>query len=135
MAYDYIAAVAEIRRRYPPARIAASRARLLDAWNGDGPQGDSIPFTFVGVPNTTGANGGMLYEARYPRADLLAYHLEAILARAAVEDDYIPSLFPGCRQGLIPTAYGAREEWISDHYWLAPLLGPPRRLTGCRSPI
>ena len=71
MAYDYLAAVAEIRRRYPPARIAASQARLLDVWNGDGPEpsgprGDGIPFVFTGVPNTTDANGGMLYEARYP---------------------------------------------------------------------
>lgn len=127
MAYDYLAAVAEIRRRFPPARIAASQARLLAVWNednpnGSGPRGDGIPFIFVGVPNTTGADGGMLYEARYPRAELLTYHLEAILARAGVEDDYIPSLFPGCRQGLIPTAYGAREEWIEDHYWQAPLL-------------
>ena len=80
MAYDYMAAVAEIQRRYPPARIAASRVRLLDVWNGDGqessrPARDGIPFIFTGVPNATGANGGMLYEARYPREELLAYHL------------------------------------------------------------
>ena len=139
MAYDYLAAVAEIQRRYPPARIAASRARLLAVWNGDGPEpagpgSDGIPFIFTGVPNTLDANGGMLYEARYPREELLAYHLEAILARAGVEDDYIPSLFPGCRQGLIPTAYGAREEWTSDHYWLAPLLASAEEVDGLPQP-
>ncbi len=139
MAYDYLAAVAEIQRRYPPARIAASRARLLAVWNGDspepsGPRGDGIPFIFTGVPNTTDANGGMLYEARYPREELLAYHLEAILARAGVADDYIPSLFPGCRQGLIPTVYGAREEWTSDHYWLAPLLASAEEVDGLPQP-
>lgn len=132
--YDYMAAVAEIQRRYPPARIAASRARLLAVWNGDGPEGDGIPFIFTGVPNTLDANGGMLYEARYPREELLAYHLEAILARAGVEDDYIPSLFPGCRQGLIPTAYGAREEWTSDHYWLAPLLSAAEEIDALSQP-
>jgi hypothetical protein len=134
MMYDYMAAVAEIQRRYPPARIAASRARLLAVWNGDGPEGDGIPFIFTGVPNTLDANGGMLYEARYPREELLAYHLEAILARAGVEDDYIPSLFPGCRQGLIPTAYGAREEWTSDHYWLAPLLSAAEEIDALSQP-
>jgi hypothetical protein len=139
MAYDYMAAVAEIQRRYPPARIAASRVRLLDVWNGDGqessrPARDGIPFIFTGVPNATGANGGMLYEARYPREELLAYHLEAILARADVEDDYIPSLFPGCRQGLIPTAYGATEEWTSDHYWLAPLLSSAEEVDALPQP-
>lgn len=134
MAYDTMAAVAEIQRRYPPARIAASRARLLDVWNGDGQEGDGIPFIFTGVPNATGANGGMLYESRYPRAELLAYHLEAILARADVEDDYIPSLFPGCRQGLIPTAYGAREEWTSDHYWLSPVLASAEEIDGLPQP-
>ena len=135
MAYDYLAAVAEIQRRYPPARIAASRARLLAVWNGNsaGPAGDhadGIPFIFLGVPNNTGANGAMLGEARYPRGEMLAYLLETILARAGVEDDYIPSLSPGCRQGLIPTAYGAREEWTSDHYWLAPLLASAEEADG-----
>ena len=139
MAYDYLAAVAEIQRRYPPARIAASRARLLAVWDGDGPdisgpRDDGIPFIFTGVPNTTDANGGMLGEARYPREELLAYQLEAILARAGVADDYIPSLFPGCRQGLIPTAYGAREEWTSDHYWLAPLLASAEEIDGLPQP-
>lgn len=139
MAYDYMAAVAEIQRRYPPARIAAARARLAAVWNSDGPAdagppGDDIPFVFTSVPNATDANGGMLYEARYSRAELLAYQLEAILARAAVEDDYIPSLFPGCRQGLIPTAYGAREEWTSDHYWLAPLLASAEEIDALPPP-
>ena len=137
MAYDYMAAVAEIQRRYPPARIVASRARLLNVWNGDGPdtaRGDSIPFIFTGVPNTTGANGGMLGEAGYPREELLAYQLEAILARAGVADDYIPSLSPGCSQGLIPTAYGAREEWTSDHYWPTPLLASAEEIDGLPQP-
>ncbi len=137
MAYDYMAAVAEIQRRYPPARIAASRARLLAVWDGNGAdtsRGDSIPFIFLGVPNNTGADGAMLGEARYPREEMLAYLLEAILARAGVDDDYIPSLSPGCRQGLIPTAYGAREEWTSDHYWLSPVLASAEEIDGLPQP-
>jgi hypothetical protein len=138
MAYDYLRAVEEIQRRYSPERIARSRARLAAVWNGHGSQPqtppDAIPFIFTGVPNRIGANGGMLYEARYPRNELLAYHLEAILTRAAVDDDYIPSLFPGCRQGLIPTAYGAREEWTSDHYWLQPLLVSAEQVDDLKQP-
>ena len=139
MAYDYLAAVAEIQRRYPPARIATARARLLAVWNGNsagsaGDHVDGIPFIFLGVPNNTGANGAMLGEARYPREEMLAYLLETILARAGVDDDYIPSLSPGCRQGLIPTAYGAREEWTSDHYWLSPVLASAEEVDGLPQP-
>lgn len=122
MQYDYLKAVDEIERRYPPERIARARARLAATWDLQRPP-DAIPFVYTSIPDNTGADGNMLYEARYPREQLLAYQLEQILARAAVDDDYIPSLFPGCRQGLLPTAYGAQEEWASDHYWVAPVLG------------
>ena len=121
MQYDYLEAVDEIERRYPPERIASSRARLGATWDLRRPH-DGIPFMFTGIPDHTGADANWCYEARYPREELLAYQLDQILARAAVDDDYIPSLFPGCRQGLLPTAYGAREEWISDHYWVEPVL-------------
>jgi len=131
--YDYLRIVEEIQRRYPPARTARSRARLAAIWGGHS-RPDAIPFIFTGVPDRTGANGNMLYEARYPRPELLTYLLEVILARAAVDDDYIPSLFPGCRQGLIPTAYGAQEEWISDHYWLKPLLTSAEEMDDLQQP-
>jgi hypothetical protein len=121
MPYDYLAAVDEIERRYPAERIAASRARLSATWDLQRPP-DTIPFIFIGVPDNSGIDGNALSEVRYPRAEQLGYLLDGILHRAAVADDYIPSLSPGCRQGLLPTAYGAREEFSSDHLWPVPLL-------------
>ena len=53
---------------------------------------------------------------------MLELQLDYIISRAPLDEDYVPSLFPGCRQGLIPTAYGAREEWIEGHYWVEPIL-------------
>jgi hypothetical protein len=121
MPYNYLAAVDEIERRYPPERIAASRARLSATWDLQRPP-DAIPFIFIGVPDNSGVDGGALTEVRYPHDEQLGYLLDGILHRAAVNDDYIPSLSPGCRQGLLPTAYGAREEFSSDHLWPVPLL-------------
>lgn len=60
MTYDYLSAVEEIQRRYPPERIARSRERLTAIWGGQS-QPDAIPFIFTGVPDRTGANGNMLY--------------------------------------------------------------------------
>lgn len=121
MPYDYLRAVDEIERRFPPERIARSRARLAATWDLQRPP-DAIPFVFVGVPDNSGVDGNALTEARYPRDEQLAYLLEQILHRAAVDDDYIPSLSPGCRQGLLPTAYGAAEAFSSEHLWPVPLL-------------
>jgi hypothetical protein len=121
MHYNYLHAVDEIERRYPPERIARSRARLAATWNLERPP-DAVPFVFLGFPDTTGVDGNALGEARLPREEMLAYQLEQILARSALDDDYIPSLFPGVRQALLPSAYGAREEFSSDHLWPVPLL-------------
>ncbi len=120
--YDkYLRAVAEIEHRYPPERIARSRARLAATWDLQRPP-DAIPFIFIGVPDDSGVDGNALAEVRYPHDEQLTYLLEGILHRAPIDDDYIPSLSPGCRQGLLPTAYGAREEFSSDHLWPVPLL-------------
>ena len=132
MQYDYLKAVDEIERRYPPERIARSRARLAATWNLR--RADAIPFVYSSVPDSTGADPNNLYEARYRREELLAYQLDQILAHAAVDDDYIPSLFPGCRQGVLPTAYGAREEWTGDHYWLTPMLADATEARDLKQP-
>jgi hypothetical protein len=120
MPYDYLAAIDEIERRYSPERIAASRGRLSATWDLQRPP-DTIPFIFIGVPDNSGVDGNALSEVRYPWEEQLGYLLDGILHRAVVDDDYIPSLSPGCRQGLLPTAYGAREEFSSEHLWPVPL--------------
>ena len=78
MRYDYAKAVDEIERRYPLERIAASRPRPAATWHLQRPP-NAIPFVFLGFPDSSGVDGGALYEGRYPREELLAYQLEQIL--------------------------------------------------------
>ena len=120
MSYDYIKAVDEIERLYPPERIAAAKARLAAVWSLQRPP-DAIPSIFMGVPMGEGWPQG-IGEAACPPDQTLEFRLESIIARAALDDDYVPSLNPGLRQGLIPTAYGAEEFWHEGHFWVKPLV-------------
>ncbi len=120
MTYDYLKAVDEIERLYPPGRIAATKARLAAVWSLRRPP-DTIPSIFMGVPMGEGWPQG-IGEAGCPPDQTLEFRLESIIARAALDDDHVPSLNPGLRQGLIPTAYGAEELWHEGHFWVKPLV-------------
>jgi hypothetical protein len=119
---NYNTLLDEIDRLYPPERIARSRERLRRVWLGYA-KPDRLPFVFVYYPaddamlvadgNTPGLTGN---------EKTLNDQLEAIIARACLQDDYIPSLFPGLRQGLLPTAYGAHEIETGGHTWVEPIL-------------
>ena len=119
MTYDFIKAVEAIERWFTPERVEPRKARLRAVWNLQRP--DAIPYFLVGVPFEH-RFGPQVGEIGCTPEETLEYLLEAILARAPVEDHYIPSLSPGLRQGLIPTAYGAQEVWQGDHYWVKPLV-------------
>jgi len=132
MSYDYIKAVDEIERLYPPERIAAAKARLAAIWSLQRPP-DAIPSIFMGVPMGEGWPQG-IGEAACPPDQTLEFRLESIIARAALDDDYVPSLNPGLRQGLIPTAYGAEEFWHEGHFWVKPLVRSAAEFLGLPRP-
>lgn len=119
MSYNYLHAVDEIERLYPRARVEASKARYRAVWNLERPE--SIPFALMFAPFEH-RFGPKIAEAGYSSEDMLEYLLEGILARADLADDYVPTLSPGLRQGLIPTAYGAEETWDGDHFWVKPMI-------------
>lgn len=124
MTYDFNKMVGQIITAFPPERLERSKARLRAMWDLSAPPWprlNRLPFFFTGVPfeNRFGPGIG---EMGYSPSETLEFLLEAILARAILDDDYVPSLAPGIRQGLIPTAYGAQESWDSDHFWVKPLV-------------
>jgi hypothetical protein len=116
---NYSSALAEMDRLYPPERIAASQARYRAVWNLERPA--EIPFAFMFAPYEHGF-GPLAGEAGLAREQMLDYLLGGIIARGQLADDYVPSLSPGLRQGLIPTAYGAEEIWDGTHFWVKPMI-------------
>ncbi|MCL5102987.1 MAG: uroporphyrinogen decarboxylase family protein [Armatimonadetes bacterium] len=60
--------------------------------------------------------------AGYDASTSLAYQLDAIKARAALGDDYIPSLWPGMRAGAVATAFGCEEFVVADQFYVRPII-------------
>jgi hypothetical protein len=136
MTYDFIKSVDQIITAFPLGRLEPSKSRLRAMWDlstPPWPQLDRLPFFFTGVPFEHRFGPG-IGEMGYPHAETLEFLLEAILARSIIDDDYIPSLAPGIRQGLIPTAYGAQESWDSDHFWVKPLVSSAREFLALPHP-
>ncbi|MBI2941548.1 MAG: hypothetical protein HYY04_14030 [Chloroflexi bacterium] len=121
---DYLKAVDEIERLYPPERLAASKARWRAVWERRLPA-DRLPFVFISSP----AIGRLHHVKKVTPAtsfeQMLESQLQTIIDRADFDDDYIPSLFPGVRQGTIPSAYGAEEVFNGDHFWIRPIVADP----------
>ncbi len=98
----------QIDALYPAERLAASKARWTRLWHGEAPT-DRYPFTFAPL--------GVNYYAgdQEPERSLHA-QLDEIIARGEIQDDFIPSFFPGCRQSTMPSLFGAAEVIIDGDY-------------------
>lgn len=113
--------VAKIRRLYPEKRLARNRRRLDAIWDLRQPE-DRIPFVFKNPPHVPAIREDFFFEAGYDEETSLRYQLDVMESRAFIEDDYVPSLFPGLRQGAIPTAFGCVEVLEGDHFWCKPMM-------------
>lgn len=118
---NYTHLLDDIDRLYPPERLARARARLEAAWSLQPPL-DRPAWAMMGLPARSDAPAVDVWDGEHSEDDILRAQLEAIIDRAALDDDYVPSLFPGCRQGALPTAWGAREIRSGGHIWVEPLL-------------
>lgn len=56
------------------------------------------------------------YDEVHPPEERLRMSLDEHIARGRIDDDFIPALFPGCRQGTIPSMFGAREIVVGGDY-------------------
>jgi hypothetical protein len=86
---------------FPPERLARSRERIRRLWAGEAAL-DRQPFTYAPV--------SIDY---YDKADCfetrLRVLLDEILFHGPLNDDFVPHLFPGCRQSTLPSLFGAKE--------------------------
>lgn len=90
-----------IHALYPPERIAASKRRWESVWDKN-KRADRRPFVYY--PPLFDA-----YNALHTAEQRLQASLDEIIVRGQVGDDYIPSVFCGCRQSTIPNMFGAKE--------------------------
>ena len=121
----YLRLVDEIERLYPQDRVERSIARTRAAWELREPF-DRIPFVYSSLPLPEGETAFDVWDGLGTHEESLAAQLDTIIDRAQLDDDYVPSLYPGCRQGTIPTAYGAEECRSADHTWVRPMLTEPQ---------
>lgn len=91
----------KIDELYPPERISRSKERWRRMWRGEKPIG-RYPFTY----------GQMMfsyYDDVHPAEERLKVSLDEIIIHGTLDDDYVPSIFPGCKQSTIPTMLGSKE--------------------------
>jgi hypothetical protein len=112
-----------IKRAWPEDRVECSKERIKSIWNKKLPS-DRIPFVFERIPDENGVNIEILESFGYSKDVNLYFQLSQLEKRAMIEDDYIPSLYPGYRQNMIPSGFGAREiiKQNATQYWTEPLI-------------
>ena len=86
---------------YPAERLALSKARWQAVWRNE-PFIGRMPYVCP-QPHYNAYNETSMFGER------LAKELEQIMVTGLRADDYIPSLFCGCRQSTIPNMFGAPE--------------------------
>lgn len=93
---------------YPEERISKSKERWRRMWNGEKPL-DRYPVLFQPA-------GFNYYNAVYSKEEGLRSYLDEFICRGFVQDDFIPSFFPGCRQATMPGMLGAKEIILGEDY-------------------
>lgn len=88
-------------RYFPTERLEKSKQRIIDIWKGVKPQ-DRYPFTFdYALFNT--------YNALHSPEERLRASFDEFIIHGKLGDDFVPAVFPGCRQSTIPNMFGAEE--------------------------
>jgi len=93
---------------YPAKRIALSKKRLTKMWRGETDM-DRYPFTYSPITFN-------YYDDVHTPAQRLEKTLDEIIIHGHLSDDYIPSIFPGCKTSTIPNMLGAREVIMGTDY-------------------
>jgi hypothetical protein len=112
--------LSEIRRLYPESRIQQSKMRWTRLWT-DEKQIDRSPF--VCVPPLFDP-----YEPLHTKEERLMASLDEIIIRGHMNDDYIPSLFCGCRTTTIPNMFGAVEKIVGREVACDKIINEPEEI-------
>ena len=102
-------------------RLSTSKRRLRAVWDGQMPE-DRLPFVFSFYPFESELHGLLIFFAHYGSEQTLNYYLDAAIAHANIEDDYIPSVWAGLRQGTLPSAFGCDEYFLEEQYYVKPII-------------
>ncbi len=119
----------EVLLAWPQSRIEKSKERLLKIWDKKIPA-DRIPFVFERIPDENGVNLDILESFGYSVDVSLYFQLCQLKKRALFDDDYIPSLYAGYRQNMIPSGFGGQEiiKANATQYWPKPVLKKPEEV-------
>jgi len=90
-----------INELFPAERIEKSKERWRHIWNGEKIT-DRYPFVYTPCLFD-------YYDDVHTPEERLRLSLDEFLIHGRLNDDFIPTLFPGCRQSTIPNMFGARE--------------------------
>jgi len=82
---------------YPAERIEKSKERYRSVWKKQTPP-DRYPFVY-------GPLSLDYYDTIHSPENRLRYSLDEHIQRGEIDDDFIPSIFPGCRQITIPDMF------------------------------
>ena len=96
-----------INELYPTERMEKSKERYRRLWSGEEPL-DRLPFVLI---PTFG-----YYDHVFSGEEGLHAYLDEFINRGFVNDDFIPSFFQGCRMGMIPSMFGAKEIVLGNDY-------------------
>ena len=83
---------------FPGERICRAKKRLTDLWNGV-PAIDRHTFTQAMFLFN-------YYNDIHTAEERLRFSLDEILMRGYINDDFIPSIFPGCKMSSVPSMFG-----------------------------
>lgn len=90
-----------INELFPSERIKLSKERIERLWSGKKPL-DRYPFVFIPITFE-------YYNDVHTPEERLKASLDEIIFRGRFYDDFIPTIFPGCKQSTIPSMFGAKE--------------------------
>ena len=125
--------VNRIYELFDEKRLTASEKRLRAVWNGQMPE-DRLPFVFSFYPFESKMHGLPIFFAQYSPEETLTYYLDASIAHANIDDDYIPSVWAGLRQGTIATAFGCEEYFLEDQYYVKPIINSVNDIYNLKRP-
>lgn len=110
--------LARIDELFPPERVEASKARISDIWNGKKPK-DRYPYVYYPISFN-------YYDDAHTAEQRLLVTLDELILRGQFEDDFIPAVFPGCKQSTIPSMFGAEELICGEDYCSEKIIFKPQ---------
>jgi hypothetical protein len=106
--------IEQTKTLFPKERLNRSKERITAVWKGEKP-GDRYPFTLYPL-------NFEYYNHVHTPEERLILSLDEFLIHGRMQDDFIPSLFPGCLTATIPNMFGAEVIKSKTDYSCLPVI-------------